>query len=108
MNPQDLGYRASQHNAGQISHYRQSQYSEAPGSVRGPGMQQQNLTHSQIEKLRVTRLDEHNIHYHTDHLYDPLRNTLIHPESIKYHEKEIPQTVRHSYLSHDYKILTPQ
>lgn len=79
MNPQELGYQGGPQYGGQVSHYRQSQYSEAPGSVRFTGAPQQNLTHTQKENLRFARLDEHNVHYHTDKLYDPLRNTLVHP-----------------------------
>lgn len=36
-----------------------------------------------MNNLNYNRIDQHNIHYHTDKLYDPLRNTLFHPEQVR-------------------------
>ncbi len=88
MKPNEMGY--SNQGFIQTNQYRRSQHSEFNESSRLAGHQQlyqntQNL--AQRENLNYSRLEEHNIHYHTDKLYDPLRNTLIHPETIKYHEK---------------------
>ena len=85
MNPRELGYG----NPITIppTSYHHSQHSEMSAYNQPPRMQQQNQGNIQMQNLNFSRLEDHNVHYHTDKLYDPLRNTLIHPESVQYYQK---------------------
>ena len=40
---------------------------------------------SSIANLKLSTIDDHNPDMTTDRLYDPMRNIIMHPESVMYH-----------------------
>lgn len=68
------------------SSYHHSRHSEMSAANQLPP-QLYNQPNHQMQNLNFSKLEDHNVHYHTDKLYDPLRNTLLHPEAARYYEK---------------------
>jgi hypothetical protein len=51
---------------------------------------------------------EHTSVRNTDQLYDPLRQTFLNPQSLQRHAALTPVVARSSFLTKDYKLLSPE
>lgn len=58
--------------------------------------------------MGYSRVVDHNRYEDTDHLYDPLRGVLLHPEKVAAHKQYVQTAANHSMLTHDYAYITPQ
>lgn len=51
---------------------------------------------------------EHTSVRSTDQLYDPLRQTFLNPQNIQRHAALTPVVARSSFLTKEYKLLSPE